>query len=70
MKNDNHPIIVVMTPVRNEAWVLRAFLEATSLWADYIIIADQMSIDGTREIIQEYSRGMYDVSMYDVCPHK
>lgn len=45
-----------MTPVRNEAWVLRAFLEATSLWADYIIIADQMSTDGSREIAQSYEK--------------
>jgi hypothetical protein len=29
-----------MTPVRNEASVLHAFLKATSLWADHIIIAD------------------------------
>ena len=48
------PIHIVMTPTRNEAWVIRAFLECNSLWADYIIIADQMSIDGTREIISEY----------------
>lgn len=50
------PIHIVMTPVRNEAWVLRAFLETTSLWADYIIIADQMSTDGSREIAREYSK--------------
>lgn len=50
------PLIVVMTPVRNEAWVLRAFLEATSLWADHIIIADQMSTDGSREIAKEYPK--------------
>lgn len=48
--------MIVMTPVRNEAWVLRAFLEATSLWADYIIIADQMSTDGSREIAKEYPK--------------
>lgn len=48
------PIHIVMTPTRNEAWVIRAFLECNGLWADYIIIADQMSIDGTREIISEY----------------
>lgn len=47
---------IVLTPVRNEAWVLRAFLEATSLWADYIIIADQMSTDGSREIAKEYPK--------------
>ena len=52
----NKPLHIVMTPVRNEAWVLRAFLEATSLWADYIIIADQMSTDGSREIAKEYPK--------------
>ena len=36
--------------------MLRAFLEATSLWADYIIIADQMSTDGSREIAKEYPK--------------
>ena len=44
-----------MTPVRNEAWVIRAFLKATSLWADYIIIADQMSTDGAREIVRDFA---------------
>ena len=29
------PLLIVMTPVRNEAWVLHAFLKSTSLWADY-----------------------------------
>lgn len=52
----NTPKFIVLTPVRNEAWVLRAFLEATSLWADYIIIADQMSTDGSREIAKEYPK--------------
>jgi len=47
-------IQIVMTPVRNEAWVLRAFLTATSQWADYIIIADQMSTDGSREIYADF----------------
>lgn len=50
------PIHIVMTPTRNEAWVIRAFLECNSLWADYIIIADQMSTDGTRDIIKAYSQ--------------
>lgn len=52
----NDFITIVMTPVRNEAWVLRAFLEVTSLWADYIIIADQMSTDGSREIAKSYEK--------------
>ena len=50
------PLMIVMTPVRNEAWVLPAFLECTSRWADYIIIADQMSTDGSREIALSYPK--------------
>lgn len=56
MEENNRPLHIVMTPVRNEAWVLRAFLTATSLWADYIIIADQMSTDGSRDIYREYPK--------------
>lgn len=50
------PLLCVLTPVRNEAWILHAFLKATSLWADYIIIADQMSTDGSREIYPQYEK--------------
>lgn len=52
----NKPLLICMTPVRNEAWVLNAFLKATSLWADYIIIADQNSTDGSREIALNYPK--------------
>ena len=52
----NKPIQIVMTPTRNEAWCLQAFLEATSQWADYLIIADQMSTDRTRDIIDDYAK--------------
>lgn len=45
-----------MTQVCNDAWVLRAFLEATSLWADHIIVVDRMSTDGSRSISQEYPK--------------
>ena len=55
METINAPIHIVMTPTRNEVWVLRAFMEATTRWADYIIICDQMSTDGTREIVQAYA---------------
>lgn len=50
------PLHIVMTPVCNEAWVLHAFLKATSLWADYIIVADQMSTDGSRDIYLQYEK--------------
>ncbi|HWE82668.1 MAG TPA: glycosyltransferase family 2 protein [Gaiellaceae bacterium] len=39
-----------MTPVRNESWILDAFLAAAEQWADYIVVADQRSTDGSREI--------------------
>lgn len=48
--------IVVITPVRNEAWILPAFLKATSLWADHIIIADQRSTDGSKEIARTFPK--------------
>ena len=50
------PLLIVLTPVRNEAWVLKAFLRATSLWADYIIIADQMSDDGSRDLYAQFPK--------------
>lgn len=50
------PLLIVMTPVRNEAWVLHAFLKTTSLWADYIIVADQISTDGSRDIYPQYEK--------------
>lgn len=53
---NNRPLLVVLTPIRNEAWILHAFLKATSLWADYIIIADQMSTDGSRDIYPQYEK--------------
>lgn len=48
--------IIVITPVRNEAWVLDAYLTCTSSWADYIILADQHSTDGSREIATKYEK--------------
>lgn len=50
------PKLIVVTPVRNEAWVLEAFLTCTSSWADYIILADHHSEDETREIAQKYEK--------------
>lgn len=52
----NKPLLICITPVRNEAWILNAFLKATSLWADQIIIADQDSTDGSREIALSYPK--------------
>jgi hypothetical protein len=50
------PKLVCLTPVRNEAWCLDMFLQSTSKWADHIIIADQKSIDGSKEIAMKYPK--------------
>ena len=50
------PQLIVVTPVRNEAWVLEAFLTHCSSWADRIIIADQHSTDGSREIAMRFPK--------------
>lgn len=44
------PHVLCLTPVRNEASRLAAFLDAAATWADAIIVADQHSDDGSREI--------------------
>lgn len=50
------PIIICLTPVRNEAWILDKFLKCTSQWADYIIIADQNSTDESRKIALNFPK--------------
>jgi hypothetical protein len=46
----SRPTVLCLTPVKNEAWILDRFLAAASLWADRILVADQGSTDGSREI--------------------
>lgn len=41
---------IALLPIRNEAWILASSLGNISRWADIIIVADQMSTDGSREI--------------------
>ena len=50
------PLVFCLTPVKNEAWILERFLNCASIWADRIIIADQGSTDGSREIAQRFSK--------------
>jgi glycosyltransferase involved in cell wall biosynthesis len=50
------PKVICLTPVKNEAWILERFLKCASLWADHIIIADQGSDDGSREIARGFSK--------------
>lgn len=48
--------VVCMTPVKNEEWIMKRFLEAASLWADVIVVADQGSTDRTTEICRSFSK--------------
>lgn len=48
--------IVCLTPVRNEAWLLEKFLTCASLWADQIVVVDQCSSDGSREISRRFPK--------------
>ena len=50
------PRIIVLTPVRNEAWILDRFLAVTSRFADQIILADQHSTDDGRAIAARYPK--------------
>jgi glycosyltransferase involved in cell wall biosynthesis len=50
------PKIVVMTPVKNEAWILDRFLAVTSQFADLILIADQGSTDESLAIYKNYPK--------------
>ena len=50
--------VICLTPVKNEAWILETFLAAASLWADHIVVADQGSSDGSREIAAAHPKVM------------
>jgi hypothetical protein len=51
-------LIIVLTPVKNEEWILDNFLRATSLFADYILIANQSSTDDSLKIAARYSKAI------------
>jgi len=48
--------VICLTPVRNNGNILDRFLSAASLWADYIIVCDQMSTDNSREIAHRFPK--------------
>jgi glycosyltransferase involved in cell wall biosynthesis len=48
--------VICVTPVRNEAWILERFLRGASVWADHIVVADQGSTDGSREILARFDK--------------
>lgn len=50
------PQVICLTPVRNEARFLPNFLAAADTWADAIIVLDQGSTDGSREIAARHPK--------------
>jgi glycosyltransferase involved in cell wall biosynthesis len=50
------PAVIVVTPVKNEAANLDRFLAVTSRFADHIIVADQMSTDGSAAIAARHAK--------------
>ena len=40
-----------LTPTRNEAWIAKRFLGAAKTWASHIVVVDQLSSDGTLQIL-------------------
>jgi hypothetical protein len=48
--------IIVLTPIKNEVWILERFLAVCSQFADHILIADQNSTDGSKSIYPRYPK--------------
>ncbi len=48
--------VIVITPIKNEAWVLDLFLETCSVFADAIILADQESNDESIDIANKFDK--------------
>jgi hypothetical protein len=51
--------IIVLTPVKNEEWILNSFLTVCSIFADHIIIADQNSTDNSVEIAKSFEKVIF-----------
>lgn len=54
MNKNKKRLIFCLTPTKNEEWVIRQFIQAASLWADRIVIADQQSSDDTVKIAKTF----------------
>jgi glycosyltransferase involved in cell wall biosynthesis len=47
---------ILVMPVKNEAWVLERSLATAETWADHIIVVDQQSEDGSRDICSRFKK--------------
>jgi hypothetical protein len=52
-------VVICVCPIKNEAWILQRFLTLASEWADYIVVGDQDSTDGSKEIIKSFNKTIY-----------
>lgn len=48
--------IIVLTPIKNEEWILDIFIRSCLFFADHILIADQNSTDKSVEIASKYEK--------------
>jgi hypothetical protein len=48
--------IIILSPVKNEDWILDRFLSVCSQFADHILIADQGSTDHSKIICSQYDK--------------
>ena len=47
---------IALLPIKNEAWILPTTLSYLSSFCDQIIVGDQMSTDGSREIYKNFPK--------------
>lgn len=55
-KLNEKPVIICLTAMKNEGWILDRYLSCVSTWADHIILLDQNSEDNSCEIAANYEK--------------
>ncbi len=56
IKTQSKTNVICVLPSRNESWILPHFFECASLWADFIILGDHLSVDDTASVAQRYEK--------------
>ena len=58
--------IIALMPVRNEAWIIERTLRILATFCDHILVADQRSTDGTRQILKKFPKKITVIDNPDV----